>query len=279
MSSIIDALKKSDDDRNTDGKSQVNAIKFGDQAKQKSRKGFWILVTVLLLVAGAVYAWQQGWHEKALAVVTSSWSGEDKPAQLIAEDDADKAVTKVDEPQPKTTNANKLIPPKTEAVKKISATSKTAVKLADAERDAVKSAGEGSKQQSAQRTKSSSKPETQQQNDEMAVIAKREASSSPPAELETVKSNKPPANSKAETSTQQQDYLLLHQIPFQTRKNIPPLKLSIHLYDPQVENRMIFLNGTKYGIGDLIEEMVEVIDITQEGVVLKFENLEFLVPK
>lgn len=279
MSSIIDALKKSDDNRNTDGKSQVNAIKFSEQAKQNSRKGFWALVIVLLLVAGGVFAWQQGWHEKALGVIASSWSGDEQTPQVVAEDGSDKATNKVDEPQDNSTAANKLIPPKTQAIKTISAASKTTVSSADSEPNVVKPTDDRSKSQSAQRTKPSTEQQIKQQKDEMTIIAKREANTAKPTELEPVKNNKPAAKNKAESSSLQQDYLLVHQIPFETRKNIPPLKLSIHLYDPEAENRMIFLNGTKYGVGDLIEEVVEVIDITQEGVVLKFENLEFLVPK
>ncbi len=86
-------------------------------------------------------------------------------------------------------------------------------------------------------------------------------------------------NRKDLEPTLKQDYLLVHQIDFETRKNIPVIKLNIHIYDPDPENRMVILNGVKYATGDIIDELVTVEEINQQGVVLKFESVTFLIPK
>jgi hypothetical protein len=42
---------------------------------------------------------------------------------------------------------------------------------------------------------------------------------------------------------------------------------------------MVLINGERFNIGDTIEELVTIEDIVQEGVVVKFENVKFLIPK
>ena len=75
-------------------------------------------------------------------------------------------------------------------------------------------------------------------------------------------------------------YKLAYELPFSIRKNMPEIKLNIHVYDPDPENRMAVINGLRFGVGDLMEEEnIKVQDITQDGVVLEFEGQAFIVPK
>ncbi|VAW45185.1 hypothetical protein MNBD_GAMMA02-1037, partial [hydrothermal vent metagenome] len=81
MSSIIDALKKSDNNRTTESGANVNQIKFGNEQQPKSRRGFWLLVALLLLVVFGVFAWTQRWHHSAIAQA-KSWFGSEPASQL-----------------------------------------------------------------------------------------------------------------------------------------------------------------------------------------------------
>ncbi len=277
MSSIIDALKKSDNDRNTGDKATVNQIKFSDEPPQKSRKGFWILVIFLLLVASGVFAWQQGWHHSIINKVNNilkpsepSNSAPTNPKTVATPNNKNlnEAENKTSA-KPNNKSANKLVPPKANDIK-----AKTAATKQQAQ-DKVKKQTDAAKEQ----TNTDTIPAVEKVTDSEDVRAN---GAEPQEEIVPIKSTKKatePTHNKALEPELKQNHLLVHQIPFEIRKNIPPIKLNIHIYDPEPENRMVLLNGVKYSVGDLIEQLVEVKEITQEGVVLKFENVEFLVPK
>lgn len=289
MSSIIDALKKSDKNRTNESGANLNQIKFGDQTTKKSRRAIGLLLLLLVLVAAGVYAWIQGWHNKPIAMV-NSWF-ETAPTEAIepetqaSEKNPAAETNKATTQQGAVASNNKLTPPKADEVK--------------AKRQAVE------QEQAAT---------DQQKNQQLAVTASRNTKNNSNQELENdmlTKQNivsktqhkkqqqKAPddANENSEQITQQkaeqiakqnrqdleptikQDYLLVHQIDFEIRKNIPPIKLNIHIFDPDPENRMVILNGVKYIIGDTIEEIVVVKEINQQGVVLTFEGIKFLIPK
>lgn len=267
MSSIIDALKKSDKDRNHDQANSVNSIKFTDEKPKKSRKGFWLLVFILLLIAGGVFAWQQGWHHGAISKLKNMWST--PTINQTAKNNADSQPKTASKPISEKPTAQKLVPPKASDVKAKTTETKQreTVSREDKPRtQPIKDRGE--------------KPAAKTKPDSVATTGP--TSRPKPKTDEQPKTVKPVTETKPDKSLDpklKQDHLLVHQIPFEIRKNIPPIKLNIHIYDPEPENRMVLLNGVKYAVGDLIEEVVEVKDITQEGVLLKFESVEFLVPK
>ena len=275
MSSIIDALKKSDNNRANESGANLNQVKFSNESPPKSRRGFWLLVLVLLLITLGTFAWTQGWHQNTLAKI-ESWFG---PTTIQAESEPitnNKAQTS---PQKENEQINKLTPPKMDDIK--------------------------AKSMAVDKTKTEKNNQRQQQ---LEVITNRSPDSKPehldesltdvtiedkPMSMSNDNSSRladvMDAREKAELIAKQsrkdlepklkQDYLLLHQIDFELRKNIPAIKLNIHIYDPNPENRMVLLNGVKYVAGDLIEELVSVEEINQEGVILKFEGTRFLIPK
>ena len=77
----------------------------------------------------------------------------------------------------------------------------------------------------------------------------------------------------------QQEYPFVYQLPFNIRKEIPKIKLNIHIYDQNKESRLVVVNGENYEIGDLIEETLLIHDIVPEGLVLDFNGQKFLIPK
>ncbi len=269
MSSIIDALKKSDKNRTTETGANVNQIKFSNEPPEKSRRGFWLLVIILLLVAGAVFAWQRGWHHAVIAKA-HQWLGEQESSEPV-ENKTNQAQTEAAKPnkQPtantakpntalqNTNRANKLTPPKADEVKAKSndkKTTKTTTVVAEnpAKADTPKEQTEENKQDTIKLISDNKKEEIKKLLEE---------------------------DRKALEPNLKQDYLLIHQINFEIRKNIPPVKLNIHIFDPEPENRMVIMNGVKFVTGDVIEELVTVKEIVKEGVVLEFENIRFLVPK
>jgi hypothetical protein len=283
MSSIIDALKKSDSNRSNESGANLNQIKFGQQPPQKSRRGILLLVALFLLVAFGVFAWSQGWHHSAIAQA-KSWFGSEQVDTEQTAAQPETQVTSQQSQQPvsqvvtksSTEQTNKLTPPKANEVK----AKRQAIEQAQTDADSDK------KQQLEVITANKTDAKTQDAqatsaDEELTVQPKPNKSSQTASVDETTDNAKQAAiqNRKDLEPRLKQDYLLVHQIDFEIRKNIPPIKLNIHIFDPDPENRMVILNGIKYATGDIIEELVTVGEINQEGVVLEFEGIKFLIPK
>lgn len=295
MSSIIDALKKSDKTRKTDAGQNIDQIKFSDEPPQKSRRGFWLLVTFLLLVALAVLAWQQGWHNTLINQARILF-GNQETNQVEAKTKQQNPTNEVLSTSPQqsadnnssqeqanrsvkktvTDKGNKLNPPKANEVKAKSLAAEQA-------KESVKSGNTNERQEQLEVIVNRSTDNELRMADESNQIQPNNA-------ITQSTDNNDSEQSKSEQQIKQnnrkdiepklkQDYLLVHQIDFEIRKNIPPIKLNVHIYDPEPENRMVILNGVKYATGESIEDIVTVELINKEGVVLAFEGTKFLIPK
>jgi general secretion pathway protein B len=277
MSSIIDALKKSDQTRKNDPANTLNNISFSDQPPAKSRRGFWLLVFILLLVAVGVYGWQQGWHNR-LGTLFNEQAADSQEAvttPATAQPATDQSIPAEQAPAQMQQVTDKLTPPSQNEIKAQSAQlverQATQVIKADqqtAQTQAIEQAAADSNTLTVVENRSSgtTSVDTDQPKDQAAEKQPAEPAS------------QPESRSSLEPKLKQ-DYLLIHQLDFAIRKNIPPVKISIHIYDPDPENRMLMINGEKFAIGDSIEGLVTVRDIVPEGVVLEFENIRFLLPK
>jgi len=280
MSSIIDALKKSDKNRSQAGTGSVNQIKFESQANNSSRRGFFLLIAVLLVVAGGALAWQQGW----LAAAKNKWfdSTEAVPATStqVTENNQPQAVK--NNPQ-KTRVVNKLTPPKPDVIRQKS--NRIDQKKANDKQPAV--ATQQPEKTLTQPQKQAEITELTPTEDTIKPVAadgisennQRQAQSKANARQETDKTATSRNELAAAEQSQKQQHLLLHQLDFEIRKSIPPVKLNIHIYDPEPENRMVIINGVKFITGDVIEEAITVQEINQQGVVLEFGGTTFLIPK
>ena len=280
MSSIIDALKKSDKNRSQAGTGSVNQIKFESQANNSSRRGFYLLIAVLLVVAGGALAWQQGW----LAAAKNKWfdSTEAAPATStqVTENNQPQAVKN---DQQKTRVVNKLTPPKPDVIRQKS--NRIDQKKANDKQPAV--ATQQPETTLTQPQKQAEITELTPTEDTIKPVAadvisennQHQAQSKANARQETDKTATSRNELAAAEQSQKQQHLLLHQLDFEIRKSIPPVKLNIHIYDPEPENRMVIINGVKFITGDVIEEAITVQEINQQGVVLEFGGTTFLIPK
>ncbi len=76
-----------------------------------------------------------------------------------------------------------------------------------------------------------------------------------------------------------QKYRYFYQLPFAVRKQLPALTLSIHVYDQNPAHRLVVINGLDLGIGDTLEGSdVVVKDILPEGALLQAGGEVFLLP-
>jgi general secretion pathway protein B len=61
--------------------------------------------------------------------------------------------------------------------------------------------------------------------------------------------------------------------------DIPALDLQLHVYSDVVEQRFVFVNGSRYREGDTLKEGPVVVEIRPEGVRLALRGREFLLPR
>ncbi|MCQ4167520.1 general secretion pathway protein GspB [Tahibacter harae] len=69
------------------------------------------------------------------------------------------------------------------------------------------------------------------------------------------------------------------QLPYNVRKELPALKLSMHVYSATPAQRFVVLNGNRQVEGDELGGEVRVTEIRSDGVVLSFQGQRFLVPR
>lgn len=69
-----------------------------------------------------------------------------------------------------------------------------------------------------------------------------------------------------------------HELPFAVRRDIPALALTLHMYSDDPERRFAIINGVRVRDGQPIEGGVDVREIRPNGVVIRFKDTDFLLP-
>lgn len=286
MSSIIDALKKSDQNRSHNNQADINNIKFSDNPP-KSRRGFWLLVIVLLLIAGGVFAWQQGWHQALMNLFGEQAATPETTQPMAKSSEVTKPAASQNKQSstPATQTNKQLMPPKQSEIREKIELAR--IEKSDKGAPLTEAEDQTPTVSQVETTDSSIQPlkETPQKP------LKKILTDNKPRQVAKQDDAKPKSDESADRIAKQnktkqpadpvteQDYLLLHQIDYAIRKDIPQIKINIHIYDPEPENRMVLINGERYNIGDTIEEVLTVSDIVKEGIVVSFASLKFLIPK
>ena len=72
---------------------------------------------------------------------------------------------------------------------------------------------------------------------------------------------------------------LMYQLPYGTRKELPKLELTMHVYSPLREERFVVLNGKRFTLDSPAPgPELTLLDIVADGVVLEFRGQRFLLP-
>ncbi len=280
MSSIIDALKKSDANRPRKNHGMKMNLNLNNSAPSKKR--FIILLVVLLIVVMA----------------TASWYLK-KPSFIWQTADISAPTVKVPVTKP-TKTPTKLAKPKPGQVQNKAQQPRKEVKpIQDNEISAANTSAGVSQNDPA--LTSFIDPETGEQfeatnsNVTTPPVANNNNPADQPIESKVIAetqvideqlSETPMKNKQAinkpvvENKTNNTDSVpKLFELPFAIRKDLPKLNLSVHIYDPIIENRMAILNGLSIHVGDTFEELLMIKDITQEGVILTIQNRDFIILK
>ncbi len=82
------------------------------------------------------------------------------------------------------------------------------------------------------------------------------------------------------TEAPKEQLLLVYQLPYAIRKDLPKLDLSMHVFSPVREERFVVLNGKRYSLdGTSPGPDIALLDISDEGAVMEFRGQKFLLPR
>ena len=268
MSTILDSLKKSSDQR--EGKnSSIDSFSFSKN-RRSSHSGyivafFIIALTAAILYFGYNYLYSDDEQETVMDTITAQATNQKATEKQIEEK---KIGTGNENTEVANTNLQKLDKPSSDSVKE-------RIKQIKAKRE------EEAKSLVSVNNNQESKENTEKLSKEVSKLEQKDDGKVDPipdiADTNQIQKLAPVNQPLEEIPSQ--NYLYVYQLPFSVRKDIPKLKLNIHVFDEVPENRIVVINGVKFAVGDLIDNAVLVKDILQSGVLLEFNEREFLVPK
>jgi general secretion pathway protein B len=71
---------------------------------------------------------------------------------------------------------------------------------------------------------------------------------------------------------------LMWELPLATRRNLPEIKLSMHVFAREPAQRFVIINGERRAEGDDVEGL-KLIEIRTDGVVFESDGVRFLYPR
>ena len=106
------------------------------------------------------------------------------------------------------------------------------------------------------------------------------AVATPPA-AETASATPPAPAAKAPPAAAPEAAALptIWELPFSTRKDIPALDLSMHVYSSDPKERFVVIKGERHVEGDEIGSDLTLREIRQDGLVLEYKGQKFFFPR
>lgn len=73
------------------------------------------------------------------------------------------------------------------------------------------------------------------------------------------------------------EYVRVWELPLSVRRNLPELRLSIHVFAAEEDQRFVLVNGERFITGDMISSSVRLVEIRREGAVVDYRDYRFLL--
>lgn len=71
----------------------------------------------------------------------------------------------------------------------------------------------------------------------------------------------------------------LRQLPLTYQQGLPELAVNIHVYSPQTEQSILYINNRNYRAGEFLQEGMRVEAIVPDGAVLSYRERYFKLPR
>jgi general secretion pathway protein B len=88
-----------------------------------------------------------------------------------------------------------------------------------------------------------------------------------------------PAAASAAAPAVKSDVPFYYELPFNLRKSLPPLRLSMHVYAGEPKQRFVILNDSRLAEGDKTSDDVTLREVRKDGAILEFQGQRFFYPR
>jgi len=121
-----------------------------------------------------------------------------------------------------------------------------------------------------------------------AATSEHAVATAPPATDKTTdKTDTPPAAGKTDSPAPKADKRAdagadvpsIWDLPFATRKDIPAINLSMHVYSADPKQRFVVIKGDRHVEGDEVASDLILREIRQDGLVLEYKGQRFFFPR
>lgn len=113
-----------------------------------------------------------------------------------------------------------------------------------------------------------------------AVTAPSAASAAVPPNTKAGNSTAPAATASATKPTAEGAALpTVWELPFATRKELPAIDLSMHVYSADPKQRFVVIKGDRHVEGDEVGQDLVLREIRQDGLVLEYKGQTFFFPR
>ncbi len=269
MSYILDALKKSERERQRGSVPDVHTPENVPRQTRKQRLLPYLILCVLILNAGLLVGWLIGSPKKPQSMAQSAVSS---PVRAKAHESAkgiDVARASVETPpaEPVKTSSLARTAEKRPAVGTPAAGAETHAQIV--RRDQPLKAG------AEQKTGSGEGPLA-------STTAKETPQSAPPAPQQVAVNHapvEPQPVTHNETPIKNKIYSL-KELPSSVQQKLPDFSISILLYSSENASRMVRINGQMLREGQYLSAGIKLEEIVPDGVILSFQNYRFhVVPR
>lgn len=88
----------------------------------------------------------------------------------------------------------------------------------------------------------------------------------------------PPAEEPLEAwAPERREFLRQWELPLSVRRDLPDLRLNIHVFSAQPQDRFVLINGERRIEGDDLGRGVSLVEIRREGALVRFRDYSFLL--
>ena len=257
MSYILEALKKSEQERRRGEVPEITHFETTEDNKSGAFKLWPVVVVVLLIVnIGGLVMWAP-WQDKAVTNQTAS----DTSSQVQAKQ---APVVSMPAPTPSKQVKPVIVKPKPSPIQPV------------ANQAAADPKSVLNPVAAPQRITPEAAPKVRAEKTNAPTVVKQ-------AEPELITPSTPPpakqtANESSRTRPVTTSYLpQLQELPASMQDRIPDMSFSSHMYSSQARFRSIIINGRRLKEGQFLNDEIQVREITEKGVILGLDETLFEV--
>lgn len=96
---------------------------------------------------------------------------------------------------------------------------------------------------------------------------------------EQVKAEIKPVNKPAEISESEKDFPFLSELSYEFQRTVPTLDINVYVYAKEEQDRFIMVNMKKYLSGDQLDSGMTVIEIRIDSLVVEYKNRKFQIKR